>query len=207
MAEELGRIEKPLAEDFKQGRKLFFIPLIYCGKGSPAEYREKFDKYWDQVEGQIGDLELKLGKAVKIYHELIPAGGEDGVKAIKGLNKRSYQIIESRIKTGAIFEATEQGELLTEFMDWSKCLSTGLQNQQVFIKVYQSYAEAGKKRNEHIARKIDETLKADEIGVLFMREGHQVQFPSDIRVFYVVPPALDEIQRWLRDSEAKSREE
>ena len=34
---------------------------------------------------------------------------------------------------------------------------------------------------------------------MFIREGHQVQFPSDIQVFYVAPPALDEIKRWLRD--------
>ena len=31
-----------------------------------------------------------------------------------------------------------------------------------------------------------------------MREGHQLQFPSDIEVFYVAPPALDEIKRWSR---------
>ena len=27
---------------------------------------------------------------------------------------------------------------------------------------------------------------------------HQVQFPPDIEVFYVAPPALDEIKRWFR---------
>jgi hypothetical protein len=67
--------------------------------------------------------------------------------------------------------------------------------------------EIGKKRNEHIARKIDETLKDNEIGILLMRENHQVQFPPDIQVFYVAPPALDEIKRWLRESENKSGQE
>ena len=52
-----------------------------------------------------------------------------------------------------------------------------------------------------MARKLDETLQSDEIGILFMRENHQVQFPSDIQVFYVAPPALDEIKRWLRERE------
>ena len=125
-------------------------------------------------------MELKLGKVDRIYHELIPVGGEDGLKAIEELNDKSYQIIKNRLDKGAQLEAAEQSELLTEFMDWSKCLATGLQNQKVFDKIYEFYAEASKKRNEHIARQIDETLKADEIGVLFMREGHQVQFPSDI---------------------------
>lgn len=152
----------------------------------------------------MSELELKLGKVEKIYHELIPAGGKDGVKVIKGLNDKSYQTIKNRLDKGARLEATEDSELLTEFMDWSRCLALGLQNRKVFIKIYESYTEASKKRNEHIARQIDETLKADETGVLFMREGHQVQFPPDIQVFYVAPPALDEIKRWLRDREAKS---
>lgn len=34
-----------------------------------------------------------------------------------------------------------------------------------------------------------------------------MQFPPRIEVFYVVPPALDEIKRWLRDHEAKQSEE
>lgn len=201
MSEELGKIEKPLAEEFKKGRKLYFIPLIYSGP--EPEYLEKFNKYWEQVEVQISNLELKLGQASKIYHELLPASGEDGLKVIKELNDKSYQIVKNRVERGAQLETTEEGELLTEFMDWSRCLALGLQNQKVFIQVYQSYTAASKKRNEHIARHIDETLKTDEIGVLFMREGHQLQFPSDIQIFYVAPPALDEINRWLRDYEAK----
>ena len=206
MAEELGKIEKPPAEEFKKGRKLCFVPLIYCGQESPAEYIEKFNKYWNQVESQMSELELKLGKVNRIYHELIPAGGEDGIKAIKELNDKSYKIIKKRLDKGAQLEVTEDTEILTEFMDWSKCLIVGVQNQKVFTRVYESYTEAGKNRNEHIASQIDGTLKADEIGVLFMREGHQVQFPADIQVFYVAPPTLDEIKRWFRDREVKSGE-
>lgn len=207
MSQELGKIEKPQAEKFKKGRKLYFVPLIYCEKEPQAEYLEKFNKYWNQVENQVSSLELKLGKIDKIYHELISVGGEDGAKVIEALNDRSYQIVENRLGEGTQLEATEEAELLTEFMDWSRCLVIGLQNQQVFTKVYEYYTEASKKRNEHIAKHIDETLKADEVGILFVREGHQIQFPSDIKVFYVTPPALDEIKRWLRDQGAKSQKE
>jgi hypothetical protein len=41
---------------------------------------------------------------------------------------------------------------------------------------------------------------------LIMRENHQIQFPPDIQIFYVAPPALDEINRWLRDREARTEE-
>ena len=207
MSEELGKVEKPAVEEFREGRKLYFVPLVYCGQEAEEDYREKYDRYWEQVEDQISDLELKLGKVGKIYHELIVVGGDDGVNMIKDLNDRSYQIVNNRLEKEAQLEATEEGGLLTEFMDWSRCLSIGLQTPEVFAKVYQFYAEAGQKRNENITKKIDETLKADEIGILLMREGHQVQFPSDIQIFYVAPPALDEIKRWLRDRQAKLQEE
>ena len=202
---ELGKIKKPLAEEFNKGRKLYFIPLIYCGKKPEAEELETFNKYWNQVETQMNDLERKLGVANKIYHELIPVGGDEGAKAIKELSDKSYQTIKNRLDKGAQLEAIEEGELLTEFMDWSKCLAVGLQSQKAFTKIYESYTEASKRRNEYIARQIDETLKANETGILFMVEGHQVQFPPDIQVFYVSPPALDEIKRWLRDRQAKSQ--
>ena len=207
MSEELGKVEKPSTEEFKSGRKLYFVPLIYCGKEPPAEYLEKFKKYWDQIEAQMTNLESKLGKVSRIYHELIPAGGEDGAQVAKELNDKSYQIVKGRLDKGAQLEAAEDSGLLTEFMDWGRCLAVGLQNQKVFTTVYESYLEAGKRRNEHLAKQIDETLKADEIGILFMREGHQVQFPQDIQVFYVAPPALDEIRRWLRDHEAEPQGE
>jgi len=207
MSEELGKIEKPPVEEFKEGRKLYFVPVIYCAREFPDEYLERVNKYWNQVENQMNDLELKLGKVDRIYHELIPVGGEDGIKAIKELNDRSYQIIINRLGKGAQLEAIEQSELLTEFMDWSKCLAIGLQNQEVLAKIYEFYTEVSRKRNEHIAKQIDETLKPDEIGILFMRGGHRVQLPSDIQIFYVIPPALDEIERWLRDREAESQED
>ena len=205
MSEELGKIEKPEAEGFKKGRKLYFVPLFYVGRDAPAEYLEKLDKYWHQVEQHINNLEAKLGQVSRIFHELIPASGEDGVNTVKDLNEKCYEIVKSRLDKGVPLEATEDSELLTEFMDWGRCLGIGLQNQKVFTRVYESYVEVSKKRNEFIAKHIDETLKADETGILFMREGHQVQFPSDIEVFYVSPPALDEINRWFRDQEAKSQ--
>jgi len=199
MTEKLGKIEKPEAKQFESGRKLYFVPLIYCGVDPPTDFHEIYLKYWKQVEQHVGDMELKLGNIDRIYHELVPEGGNSGCESIKELSQESYQIIKLRLDKGASLEVLENIELLTEFMDWSKCLAAGLQNQQVFTTVYESYNQSSKKRNQHIAGQIDTTLKADETAILLMREGHQVQFPQDIQIFYISPPALDEIKRWLRD--------
>ena len=37
-------------------------------------------------------------------------------------------------------------------------------------------------------------------------EGHQVQFPADIEVFYVSPPALDDFRSWLQRWVAKQQQ-
>ena len=195
--------EKPSIEEFKAGRKLYFVPLIFFPKRSQAALLERVNGYWDQVENHVANLEVKLGNINKIYHELVPVGGEDGAKATKELNRGSYQIIKARLKKGADLQPMEDSEILAEFMDWGRCLAIGLQSQNVIVRAYEAYSEAQRRRNNYIAKQIDETLQDGEIGLVLMMEGHQVQFPSDIQVFYVSPPGLDEVKRWLRDREAK----
>ncbi len=206
MPEELGKIEKPSVASFKAGRKLFFVPLVFSNKDLPLEFVLKYNAYWEQVESQIANLESRLGPAKHIYHELIPDGGEAGLKALEDLNVSSISLIRSRIEKGSIFEALENNDILMELMDWSRCLAMGLQSQKVYSAVYNNYSETNQKRNEYAANKINETLKENESGIVVMGEGHHVQFPSDIQVFYIAPPALDELKRWLRDYEAKLKE-
>jgi len=203
MSTELGKIEKPSAEEFRIGRKLYFVPLIYGNKGLPTDYLKIFNKYWKQVDDQISDLELKLGPVNKIYHELISSTGDDGLKGLENLSEKSLKIIKKRVKKGAQLEVTEDVELLTEFMDWNRCLAIGLQNHKVLEKVYESYTEASKNREQFVSNHIDETLKADEIGVLFMGEHYKIKFPTGVEIFYISPPALDEIKRWLRNQEVQ----
>ena len=77
MAEELGKIEKPPAEDYKKGRKLYFIPLIFTAEDMPDDYLVKFNKYWEQVEKQTTELITKLGEVNRIYHEMVASVSED----------------------------------------------------------------------------------------------------------------------------------
>jgi len=107
MPEELGKIEKPAVEEFKRGRRLFFVPLIYGSKDSPKEYAEKVKKYWEQVEEQLSNLELKLGQVGRVFHELVPSTGKQGVKAVKDLNDGSYHIVKARVEKSAELEAAK----------------------------------------------------------------------------------------------------
>jgi len=205
MTEHLGEIERPSADEFKEERKLFFVPLVLAPRELEGELREIIERYWDQVESQVDNLEVKLGQVMAVYHELIPVGGEEAASAIEELSAESYRVVKSRVDKGAEVYPMENGDLLTELMDWTRCLAIGLQNERVLNTVYDSFVQVQRKRNEHIAEQIDETLKGGDTAVLLMREGHQVQFPTDIKVFYVAPPALDEMKRWLRERETAAQ--
>lgn len=199
MTEQVGKIDKPPAEYFKQGKKIYLVPLVYSSEGAPSEYKERCTCYWQQVAEQLSNLETKIGKVNRIYHESISLSGDEGMKFVEKLNPDSYQIAQSKCDNEASFEAIEDNELLQEAMDWERCLLIGFVSEKVAGKVSEFYAETSRKRYEFMAKKIDETLKGDEAGLLFIGEGHRLQFPTDVEVFSVFPPALDEIHRWLRD--------
>ncbi|MFC2122162.1 hypothetical protein ACFLRP_00560 [Bacteroidota bacterium] len=207
MAEELGRIEKPEARQFESKRNLYLVPLIFSADDAPADYAEKFARYWEQVGQHIAKMEPKISPVCHVYHESIALAGEEGLKLLEKLSPASHQIAQDKCQSGAIFEATEAKELADEAMDWERFLLMGCFSRKVADKVSEFYLESLKKRYEHIANVIDETLKPGEVGVLVIREGHMIQFPPDVEVFSVAPPALDDIHRWLRDQQTKKKPE
>jgi len=199
MPEQLGKIERPEAERFKQGKRLYLIPLVYAGEEAPDEYKGKCSRYWQQAAEQLINLTSKIGMVNHVYHESIFQSGEDGMKVMERLSPGSYQIAKNQCDNGAIFETIEERELFEEVMDWQRCLMLGFISDKVASRVSGFYVDAAKRRNEFMAKRISETLKDDEAGLLFIREEHSLQFPSDMEVFSIFPPALDDIHRWYRD--------
>lgn len=203
MSEELGKIEKPEVSSFKQNRRLLQVPLIYSGPDSPAEYVEILNRYWQQADEQIDKLENSLGSITKVMHETLIFGGKEGLDMLARLNSNSHAIVNRKCKDGFGLECIEDRELLEEVMDWERCLITGLISQKVARQVYESYNAASHKRFELMGKAIDEKVRDGDVATLFIREGHLVQFPSDMDVFSVSPPALDELHRWAREQAIK----
>lgn len=207
MAEQLGKIEKPEASNFANKRKIYVVSLIFSGEEAPGEYVERFNLYWEQVGQHVANLESKMGKVSHVYHESIDLAGEEGLKIAEKLNPSCYRVVIDKCQGGAVFEATEDKGLTEECIDWERCLLLGLISQKVAKMVSEFYMVTLKQRYEYIARRIDETLKDGEAGLLIIRAGHMVQFPNDIEVFSVAPPALDEIHRWQRDRTTIEKED
>ncbi len=207
MSSELGRIEKPEAERYRGQRKIYLVPLVFAPRQPSPDYAELYERYWTGVREHLLKLETSIGAVARIYHEAVGMAGDEGLAEVERLNEKSSSVARSKSEAGATFEAVEDQNLVAECFDWQRCLMVGLENQKVAEQVWGYYSEAQRKRYEVIAQRIDSTLKPEEAGLLFISEDHRVQFPSDIRVFYVAPPALDEIHRWLRDQRTQARRE
>jgi hypothetical protein len=196
---EAIKVEKPRAELYKEKRKLYCISLLYSEKEAPTDYLEMIDQYWTQVEEQIQKVE-KAGTVNKIYHEAIYSTGDKGMRALQKLNEKSYKLVKKKREEGAELESLEDRELFYEFMDWKRCMIMPFSSRNVMGKVLEFYKEASEKRYEYLAKRIDATLGEGNAGMLIMNEEDRsnILFPHDIEIFIVHPPALTDIQRWIR---------
>lgn len=199
MTATLGQIDKPSAERFQGRRKLYLVPLIYSSKEVAAEQAGMFERYWQQAQEHVHSLSSRLGKVARVYHEAVALAGEEGMKMVETLSPQSFTLVQDACSQGASLEALEDPDWLTEAMDWERCLLVGLLSPRVVQLVSSQYQEAIQKRYEALAERIDSSLRPEEAGLLLISENHRIQFPQDIQVFYVAPPTLDEIHRWMRD--------
>ena len=204
MVQKLGKIEKPSLAKFRHGRKLFCVPLIPYLQSEEAQedFQEKVSLYWKQANEQVSNLE-KVGKITCVYHESITSNGESAMNAMKRINEKCYQFVKAKLEQGARLEVVEDRETLDEYLDWSICLSVIGRSQKVVNQIIDFQGKVAKRRYDHIAKRIKETLEDDEAGLLIMTEENRMSLqsylPSDIQVFLVRPPALNDVQRWLRD--------
>ena len=199
MAEELGKIERPAAAEFDSARKLLLVPLLLSYPDAPVEYTERFDRYWAEVREQVERLSLQLGHIDKVFHEMVFAAGDFGVAMLEGFSQSTQRIVGEKCEQGATMVATEDLDLLQEAMDWHRCLLAGLGSPKVARQVADAYREATQRRYQHIAQAIDDALGEREVGVIFIAEDNSLQFPDDVQVFYVAPPSLNDIHRWLAE--------
>ena len=198
MAEELGRIQRPPASQYEGRRKLLLVPLVYGPQADSPEGAAVLQNYWEQMQTQVEALEGALGGLHHIYHESLTVGGDAGLEQLGAADQRSHAFITGKTASGAVLEATEDMDVLLETLDLQRCMMIPLASTTVASKLQEWHSDSNRQRYEHIANKIDSTLGENETGLLMISERHQVQFPSDIEVFYVSPPALDDYRRWLQ---------
>ena len=195
----LSQIPRPSASSYQGKKNLFLVPNYIVAPGIPVEGQELIERYWSEVRDSIGNLERSLGAVSRVYHEMICAEGDEGLQHLEILNPTACTLVRAMCQSTATMRQLEDAELVAEHSDWQRVLTMGPASQKVLQASLEGYQETLAARYKGIADRISQDLTGGECAVLFIREDHTVQFPTDVQVFYVAPPALDALKRWLDD--------
>ena len=199
MSTPIIQMPKPDAGQYSGERKLFLVPNFMMPPTMPEDGQRLLEGYWSEVRDHVNSLERSLGKVSRVYHELVYDGGEAGIEMLEQVNPTGSSFVKTLCRSGAALEGLEDRALLEESMDWQRCIGIGLISEKVMTTAMDGFREASEGRTKRMAERIDETLGEGEAGTLFIREDHGLQFPPDLKVFYVAPRSLDALKRWIED--------
>ncbi len=197
---ELGEIKKPSINQYIERRKVYCVNNILIGRDTPDDLKGIVQKYWHQVEEQLERLEL-AGRVKKVFCEAIYTGGEEALRTLSEINEYAGRIVKKKLEEGAELLPLEDPSIYGPYLDWRNCLVV-VQTEEVYRKVAEFFQQYHKLRLQHIQKRLQDSIGPAEAALLIMadEERAKIQFPPDMEVFLVTPPAHDEILKWFRDN-------
>ncbi len=178
-------------------RTLFYVPRMYT-QGEfraltgylPEDFNQETREFWKYVEEK---LLMFAGRIQRIYRDGTFKSGKDGLADLASVDSDSSSLAKKLVERGATFEATEDRIQIAESESWLAMLNSPDSNQMT-LELYQQTIE---ERDNYVACRIDETLKADETGVLFFNPGRRIKLSEDIKVITVSRfNPLDYLKSW-----------
>lgn len=190
-------------------RTLIYVPIIHTSAdlGSLAkdvnkrgradlgeevwkEHIKTIEGFWDVISIYFNFIDVS---GMKIYQDGMVADGEVGQKIVEeGLKSKSknYEIVSRLLQKGAILVKTEDFKLVKEERDRLLAITQAKSiNQKVFafIKYKLVKGRLLNKRDKFIAKRVDETLKKGEAGIVFVGAYHNIKkrLPQDIQILEI----------------------
>ena len=187
-------------------RTLIYIPVIHTSAdlGSIAKevakrgirdlgqelwekHRKTVDGFWDVVSDYFDSIEVK---DMKIYQDGMVAEDEVGKKIAEDTAKagsKNYQLILKLLNRGAVLVKTEDFKLVKKEYDRLLAITQAkLITKKIiaFIKYKLVKVILLNRRDNFIANRIEQTLKADEKAILFIGAFHNIKkrLPKDIQI-------------------------
>ncbi len=166
-------------------RMLLLVPRMYTEEEFknvtpvlPEDFAAKTAEFWSYVEEK---LQVFAGKIQRIYRDEICQNGEQGLVHLSSADSENYLIAKKLVENGAVFEATEDSLLVAESKSWLNMIK---QNplDSMLLEMYQ---ETFRERDGYIARRIDETLKDEETGVLFLKPNRDINLGERVKMIKV----------------------
>ena len=177
-------------------RRLLYVPIIHTeadmgslapqidsgsasviGRRRWTRHQEVVVSFWKAIEDYLATLD---GANLKIYQDGLAADGDLGRKIVEESAKggsKNYQIVLHLMNRGAEIRKTEDVPLLLEEYNLIRNLikrGSGSGSLRDYAN-YKSREELlTKERDQYIARRINESLREGEIGILFLGAYHNV---------------------------------
>ncbi len=172
--------------------------LTRYGHEKWVEHLQTIEEVWTGIEQIIAALELPYA-TVRLYQDGLPICDKEAaiVADVARSGSRNHLLITKLIARGATLMGTENAELLVREYQLVKALVSNPKpapedRSQLEVDSKALLSE----RDRFIAARIDDTLRAGEIGLLFLGMAHAVEehLPSDLLVRHLLP-ALNKPQQ------------
>ena len=187
-------------------RMLIYVPIIHTSAdlGSIAKevakkgirdlgqelwekHRRTVEGFWDVVSDYFDSIDVK---DMKIYQDGMVAEDEVGKKIAEDTAKagsKNYQLILKLLDRGAVLVKTEDFKLVKKEYDRLLAITQAKSITKkiiAFIKYKLVKVILLNRRDNFIANRIEQTLKADEKAILFIGAFHNIKkrLPKDIQI-------------------------
>ena len=174
-------------EEFKS-----LVPVL------PEDFGPRTLEFWSYVEDK---LKAFLGKVHRVYRDEICQSGEEALASLSSMDHESFQIAKKLVDNGAVFEATEDSMLVAESMSWVEAIM----NNPLDRVSLEMYEETIRERDNYVSKRVGETLRDEETGVLFMKPERTIGLNESVKIIKVCrfDPA-DYLKSWQVRMKPKS---
>lgn len=177
-------------------RSVRSVAVQKLGRESWKRNLDTIDRMWQDLRRTVEGWELPWEK-VRLYQDGLPRCGQEAeiVRTLAGAGSQNHRLLLSLVERGAALMGTESPDLLVEeyrlVQEGLAVEDSGDTGRRTARRGARSRALLVQ-RDRYIAKRINESLRAGEIGLLFLGMLHSVQpyLAKDIRVRYPVaaPP-------------------
>lgn len=170
--EDMGRLRGAVRDAHVRGRG---------GRAGWEAYARAAGEFWREARRRVEALGLDFSK-VRLYQDALPVCGfeEKIVRELAHTGGANYRLLVDLMARGAVLTGTESPRLLVE--------EYALSHKALEGPVAADHEERAKalleERDRFIARRIDETLGVEEIGLIFLGRAHLLEgrLAGDVRL-------------------------
>ncbi len=154
------------------------------------KHKASVEKFWDVLSDYFVAMDAA---GMNVYQDGMPADGEIGAKIVEESARsgsRNYKLVAMLLKQGAVLIKTEDFELIKQERDRLIALTRAkslFQKLSAYMKYKWVKGALLAKRDDFIAKRINETLSAGRTGIAFIGACHNIRkrLPPEIRIIEI----------------------